>query len=189
MAKLLNGLKLVSSPCLDIVKLSLGQVFTCRIFQTRKSCQFARGIASTEAKEPGRYHGGQCHHGSGLRSRKEAAGWAVLRQCRCPYDSCSALRDRDPPGTASGELAIWRSLKAQRHASLKLRTSEALDQTLTTTLPIWALDSRKRVASWICSRWNVRAMTGFSCPEESPLVMKAFARSRAASLFVISPFR
>src|SRR5215469_15587767 len=43
---------------------------------------------------------------------------------------------RDSLGTASGELAIWRSLKAQRHASLKLRTSEALDQILTTTLPI-----------------------------------------------------
>jgi hypothetical protein len=37
---------------------------------------------------------------------------------------------------ASGELAIWRSLKARRHGSLKSRTSEALDQTLTTTLPI-----------------------------------------------------
>src|SRR6516164_1722713 len=80
--------------------------------------------------------GANRHHGSGLPSRKEAAGWAALRQCRCPYDTCSALRDRDPPGTASGELAIWRSLKAQRHASLKLRTSEVLDQTLTTTLPI-----------------------------------------------------
>src|SRR5215469_7294506 len=61
---------------------------------------------------------------------------------------------------------------AQRHGA-----TEAPDQTLTTTLPICALDSRKRVASWICSKGNVRAMTGFSCPEESPFVMKAFARS------------
>jgi hypothetical protein len=37
----------------------------------------------------------------------------------------------------------------------------------------------------LSSGWTGRG-PGFSCPEESPLLMKAFARSRAASLFVIS---
>lgn len=42
------------------------------------------------------------------------------------------------------------------------------DQTVTTILPICSLDSRKRVASWICSNGKVRDTSGSSVPLSRP---------------------